>query len=224
MANNTIQQIRSLLGLPKTQLYAEKKLADGRVIVTEADEFTAGTDVRVISDDGSTTELTGGTYDTEDGGKIQIDNESKIQNLADTMIDEEKDKAEGLQEEAKKEDMNYEAVKAALIAELDIDEAMADKVAAIAAGIYAEKVEAEEEKEEKEEMAEESKPEEKTEMASVLAEFATQLSEIQNRLQKFEEQPAAEGVNTIPQSTTSTFDPSLDGMNRALSYFNSTKK
>ena len=54
---NTIQKIREIMGLPKTNLYAEVKIDDGRVLVTEADAFEPGVDVRVIDDSGSTVVL-----------------------------------------------------------------------------------------------------------------------------------------------------------------------
>jgi len=42
---NTLQKIREIMGLPKTNLYAEVKIDDGRVLVTEADAFEPGVDV-----------------------------------------------------------------------------------------------------------------------------------------------------------------------------------
>jgi hypothetical protein len=226
---STIQQIRALLGLPKTNLYAELRLADGRVVVTEADDFSAGTDLRMIGEDGTTTELSAGSYETADGEELVVDNDSKLSSINQPKMADEKDKPEDLRDEEKQEDMNYEKIKKALVEELELDDDLADKVAAIAAGVYADKVEAEDEKD-KDEMEDDEKEkhekedEKKTEMASLLTELAEKFADFDHRLAKFESQDASEGVDTAPQPTKAKFNSELAGMDRMLSYFNSTKK
>ena len=223
---STIEQIRTLLGIPQTKMYAELRLDDGRVVVTEADDFAEGSDLRVIGEDGSTTQLSAGQYKTADGEELTVDNDSKLAHLKTEKMPGTHDEKE-LEEEKKQEDMNYEKVKAALMDELDLEEEVAKKVAAVAAAVYAKEM-AEEEEEKKmekpdhkdEDMEEEKK---KEEMSSVMAQMAEQLADINHRLQKFEEAPAAEGVDTTPQVERKSFNPQLQGIDRMLSYFNSTK-
>lgn len=135
-----------------------------------------------------------------------------------------------LEEEKKQEDMNYEKVKAALMDELDLEEDVAKKVAAVAAAVYAKEMadHKEDEKkmdkhEEDEKKMKEHEDKKKEEMSSVIAQMAEQLADINHRLQKFEEAPAAEGVDTTPQVERKSFNPQLEGIDRMLSYFNSTK-
>ena len=229
---STIQQIRALLGLPKTQLYAELRLADGRVVVTEADEFAEGIDLRLIGEDGTTTELAAGSYDTAEGQELVVDGQSKLSSINSPNMAEQKDKPEDLRDEEKQEDMNYEKIKKALIDELELDEALADKVAAIAAGIYATKTEAEKDEDEKEmkhtpdhkdeEMEDEK--DKKQEMSDVIREIAEKLAGLEHRFAKFEDEPASAGVDTAPTNSHSVFNSELQGIDRMLSYFNSTKK
>jgi len=226
----TIQQIRALLGLPKTQLYAELRLADGRVVVTEADDFAEGTDLRLIGEDGTTVELSSGSYETADGDELVVDGQSKLSSINTPQMAEEKEKPEDLREDEKQEDMNMEKIKKALIDELELDEALASKVAAIAAGIYATKTEAEKEDEKEMEHTpdhkkdEEMEDEKKHEMASLFTEMAEKLAGLEHRLAKFEDEPASAGVDTAPTPKQTNFNSELQGMDRMLSYFNSTKK
>ena len=226
---STIEQIRTLLGIPQTKMYAELRLDDGRVVVTEADDFAEGSDLRVIGEDGSTTQLSAGQYKTADGEELTVDNDSKLAHLKTEKMPGTHDEKE-LEEEKKQEDMNYEKVKAALMDELDLEEDVAKKVAAVAAAVYAKEMadHKEDEKEmdkheEDEKKMKEHEDKKKEEMSSVIAQMAEQLADINHRLQKFEEAPAAEGVDTTPQVERKSFNPQLEGIDRMLSYFNSTK-
>ena len=76
------------MGLPKTNIYAEVKIYDGRVLVTEDDAFEPGVDVRVIDDSGSTVELDAGTYTLEDGRKVIVNRDSRMESVE---VDEEEE-------------------------------------------------------------------------------------------------------------------------------------
>ena len=66
------------MGLQKTNLYAEVKIDYGRVLVTEAEAFEPGVEVRILDDSGSTVEVDAGTYTLEDGKKVVITEDSRM--------------------------------------------------------------------------------------------------------------------------------------------------
>jgi len=66
--SKTIDKIRGLLNLPNlTKFYAEARLDDGRLVVTEAESMAVGVEVSVMSDEGNADSLEDGTYALEDG-------------------------------------------------------------------------------------------------------------------------------------------------------------
>ena len=66
--SKTIDKIRGLLNLPNlTKFYAEARLDDGRLVVTEAEAMAVGVEVSVMSDEGNADSLEDGTYALEDG-------------------------------------------------------------------------------------------------------------------------------------------------------------
>ena len=93
-----------------TELYKEARLDDGRTVATEAEEFAPGADVKVIGDDGSTSELAAGTYKLEAGGGFTIGDDGRIAMEKDEDKDEmkgDKDKDEmGGHEDEEKKDMD----------------------------------------------------------------------------------------------------------------------
>ena len=61
----------------KTELYAEMKLDDGRVIATEDEQFMIGSKVFAIGDDGEATALEAGSYTMENGNKLTVGEDSE---------------------------------------------------------------------------------------------------------------------------------------------------
>ena len=183
----------------RQDLYAEARLNDGRVIATEAEQFSAGASVRVLSEDGEAAPLEAGTYELSDGGEVTVDAES---NVVEMMEDEEK--TEAAEHEEEKDEMS--AVKAALVEHFQISEEVAEQIVEVVKdAMKPEEVEAEEEKKE-EEMEEEEKEEmseEKTEMSShvqdLTHEMAVALEAINKRLEKLEEAPAAQPDRVLPK-------------------------
>ena len=177
----------------RQDLYAEARLNDGRVIATEAEQFSAGASVRVLSEDGEAAPLEAGTYDLSDGGQVSVDAES---NVVEMMDDKEEEK---MQEEEEKDEMA--AVKAALIEQFQISEEVASQIMDVIKDAM-KPVEAEEEKKE-EEMEEEEKKEEMTEMSSHVQDLthnmAVALEAINKRLEKLEEAPAAQPDRVLPK-------------------------
>jgi len=224
---NTIEKIREVMGLPKTKLYAEVKIDDGRVLVTESDSFEPGVEVRVIDDSGSTVEVDAGTYTLEDGKKLVISEDSRIESFVadETEIEvevemeievdletipeaEEEGYRDGIDDEKEdvREDMDYEKVRDVLNERFpDLDEATIDAIAEVVAGIYSPEVAVEVE-------------------ASVEENLSDVISEafeaISKRLEALENAPAESGVNVSPQNLSAKHTQKdisqLSGVDRAL--------
>jgi hypothetical protein len=209
---NTLQKIREIMGLPKTNLYAEVKIDDGRVLVTEADAFEPGVDVRVIDDSGSTVELDAGTYTLEDGRKVIVNAESKMESFE---VDEEEEveveveleeEVEEVEDEVK-EEMDYDKIRDILAERFpDLDEAVRDAIAQVVSDIYAPEVEVEMEAETPQE-----------DISELLEEAFTSISK---RLEALENKPAESGVNVSPTNLSSKHKKKditqLSGVDRAL--------
>jgi hypothetical protein len=214
---NTIQKIREIMGLPKTNLYAEVKIDDGRVLVTEADAFEPGVDVRVIDDSGSTVVLDAGTYTLEDGRKVIVNAESKMESFEDEEVEEEIEvevemetipeaEEEGYRDgiDDEKEDVS-EKLKTALEEVDGLTETQVEAIVAVAEKIYdvAEQV--------VEDIVEEA------EMTALLKQAFTSISK---RLKALENKPAESGVNVSPTNLSSKHKKKditqLSGVDRAL--------
>jgi hypothetical protein len=214
---NTIQKIREIMGLPKTNLYAEVKIDDGRVLVTEADAFEPGVDVRVIDDSGSTVVLDAGTYTLEDGRKVIVNAESKMESFEDEEVEEEIEvevemetipeaEEEGYRDgiDDEKEDVS-EKLKTALEEVDGLTETQVEAIVAVAEKIYdvAEQV--------VEDIVEEA------EMTALLEQAFTSISK---RLRALENKPAESGVNVSPTNLSSKHKKKditqLSGVDRAL--------
>ena len=71
--SKTIDKIRGLLNLPNlTKFYAEARLDDGRLVVTEAESMAVGVEISVMSDEGNADFLDDGTYALEDGTVLVV--------------------------------------------------------------------------------------------------------------------------------------------------------
>lgn len=210
----------------RQDLYAEARLNDGRVIATEADEFSAGASVRVLSDDGEAAPLEPGTYDLSDGGKVTVDDNS---NVVEMMEEKEEEKTEAAEhEEEEKDEMS--AVKAALVEHFQISEEVAEQIVEVVKdAMVPEEVKAEEEKKEEEEMEEEEK--EKEEMSShftdLTHEMAVALEAINKRLEKLEEAPAAQPDRVLPKQEFNAIpkadNPRSSSFDQAYNIINSFK-
>lgn len=203
------EAVRSVVEAERQDLYAEARLNDGRVIATEAEAFSAGAPVRVMSEDGTATPLEAGSYELSDGGEVTVDADSKVVE----MMEEEEEKTEAAEHEEEKDEMA--AVKAALVDKFQISPEVAAEIVEVVkeAMAPAEEVEAAEDKEEEME-------EEKTEMSSHLQdlthEMAVALEAINSRLAKLEEAPAAQPDRVLPkQEFTKETNPNLKGVDRA---------
>ena len=222
---NTLQKIREIMGLPKTNLYAEVKIDDGRVFVTEADAFEPGVDVRVIDDSGSTVELDAGTYTLEDGRKVIVNAESRLESFeVDEEVEEEieveveletipeaeeEGYEDGIDDEKEdvREDMDYDKIRDVLAERFpDLDEAVRDAIAQVVADIYEPEVEVELEAETP-----------KEDLSELLEEAFTSISK---RLEALENVPAESGVNVSPTNLSAKHTQQdisqLSGVDRAL--------
>jgi len=177
----------------RQDLYAEARLNDGRVIATEAEQFSAGASVRVLSEDGEAAPLEAGTYDLSDGGQVSVDAESNVVE----MMDDKEEKTEAAEHEEDKDEMA--AVKAALIEQFQISEEVASQIM----DVIKDAMKPAEEEEEMEEEKKEEMSEEKTEMSSHVQDLthnmAVALEAINKRLEKLEEAPAAQPDRVLPK-------------------------
>ena len=212
------------MGLPKTNLYAEVKIDDGRVLVTEADAFEPGVDVRVIDDSGSTVELDAGTYTLEDGRKVIVNGDSRMESFEveeeeeievevelETIPEaEEEGYRDGIDDEKEdvREDMDYDKVRDVLAERFpDLDESVRDAIAQVVSDIYAPEVEVELEAE----------VEVKEDLSELLEEAFASISK---RLEALENVPAESGVNVSPTNLSAKHTQKdltkLSGVDRAL--------
>ena len=211
------------MGLPKTNLYAEVKIDDGRVLVTEADAFEPGVDVRVIDDSGSTVEVDAGTYTLEDGRKVIVNEDSRMESFEveeeeievevelETIPEaEEEGYRDGIDDEKEdvREDMDYDKVRDVLAERFpDLDESVRDAIAQVVSDIYAPEVEVELEAE----------VEVKEDLSELLEEAFASISK---RLEALENVPAESGVNVSPTNLSAKHTQKdltkLSGVDRAL--------
>jgi len=205
------EAVRSVVDAERQDLYAEARLNDGRVVATEAEEFSAGANVRVMSEDGEAAPLEAGTYELADGGELKVDADSKVE-----MMEEEEEKVEAAEHEEEKDEMS--AVKAALVEKFQISEEVAEQIVEVVKDAMKP---AEDEKEE-EEMEEEKKDkEEMSALTDLTHEMAVALEAINKRLSKLEEEPAAQPDRVLPKQEFKKEDtPNLTGVNRALNHIN----
>ena len=115
------EAVRSVVDAERQDLYAEARLQDGRVVATEAEEFSAGANVRVMSEDGEAAPLEAGTYELADGGELKVDADSKVE-----MMEEDEEKKDMAEHEEEKDEMS--ADKAALVDKLQISAEAAEQI------------------------------------------------------------------------------------------------
>ena len=209
------EAVRSVVDAERQDLYAEARLQDGRVVATEAEQFSAGVDVRVMSEDGEATPLQAGTYELADGGELKVDDDSKV-----AMMEEEEKKDEELAEHEEEEKDEMSAVKAALVDHFQISEEVAEQIVDVVKdAMKPAKAEEEMEEEKKEQEMEEEKKdkEEMSALTDLTHEMAVALEAINKRLAKLEEEPAAQPDRVLPkQEFTKEFNPNRKGVDRAF--------
>ena len=222
----TIEKIREVMGLPKTKLYAESRLDDGRVIVTEAESWDVGVEVRILDDSGNATPLDAGTYTLEDGTKLVVNEDSRLASLGEDEVAvdevavevemetipeaEEEGYKDGIadEKEDEREEMDYDKVRDVLAERFpDLDESVRDAIAQVVSDIYTKKDEVEETTEDLGQILEEA------------------FSAISKRLEKLEGAPGSKGVSHSPNKLSSQHKKkdisNLNGVDRALHIINS---
>ena len=116
------EAVRSVVEAERQDLYAEARLNDGRVIATEAEAFSAGAPVRVMSEDGEAAPLEAGSYELSDGGQVTVDENSAVVE----MMEDKEEKVEAADHEEEKDEMA--AVKAALVDKFQISPEVAAEI------------------------------------------------------------------------------------------------
>tara|TARA_R100001463_G_scaffold15081_3_gene39441 strand:+ start:2757 stop:3395 length:639 start_codon:yes stop_codon:yes gene_type:complete len=208
----TIDKILNLLKMNKIEksysvkFYAEMKLEDGRIIATEDEQFMIGSKVFAV-DDGDAEALAGGTYTMENGSKMTISDDSKIEDLGE--------EADSIEEENKEEASKEEMADAEDTDWAKTFEEMKDRVAALEEKVFGKKAE-----EETEEMSEE-----KTEMSvDVISELMTQVEELNSKIVELSKEPATDSINYNPEgSNVNTTQMDLNKLSigdRAAYYIN----
>jgi len=199
------EAVKSVVEAERQDLYAEARLNDGRVVATEAEAFSAGASVRVLSEDGEAAPLEAGSYELSDGGTLNVDAESKVVEM------EEEEKKDEMMDDEEKDEMA--AVKAALVDKFQISPEVAAEIVEVVKEAMAPteevEVEAEEEEPKKEEMS--------SHLQDLTHEMAIALEAINTRLAKLEEAPAASPDRVLPKAEfKKETNPNLKGVDRAF--------
>ena len=214
----TLEKILSMVKKnKKTELYAEMKLDDGRVIATEDEQFMIGSKVFAIGDDGEATALEAGSYTMENGNKLTVGEDSEILDLGE--------EAESVEEEASEEVEASEEKELAEDDEADVGdwEGMEKRIKNLedaVADLKADKEEASAERSEetteegKEELSKET--EKPIELSADLAnEIITRMEELESKIVDLSKEPADEGLKYSPEG--SNVNSTIDLKNLSIS-------
>ena len=189
------EAVRSVVEAERQDLYAEARLNDGRVIATEAEAFSAGAPVRVMSEDGEAAPLEAGSYELSDGGSVTVDENSAVVE----MTEDKEEKVEAADHEEEKDEMA--ALKAALVDKFQITpEVAAEIVEVVKEAMKPEEVEAAEHEDKEEDMKEDKKEEMSAHLSAITDQMTVALEAISARLAKLEEQPAAQPDRVLPKA------------------------
>ena len=206
------EAVRSVVEAERQDLYAEARLNDGRVIATEAEAFSAGAPVRVMSEDGEAAPLEAGSYELSDGGSVTVDDKSQVVE----MTEDKEEKVEAADHEEEKDEMA--AVKAALVDKFQITpEVAAEIVEVVKEAMKPEEVEAAEHEDKEEDMKEDKKEEMSAHLSAITDQMTVALEAISARLAKLEEQPAAQPDRVLPKAEfKKESNPNLSGVDHAI--------
>ena len=205
------EAVRSVVEAERQDLYAEARLNDGRVIATEAEAFSAGASVRVLSEDGEAAPLEAGSYELSDGGSVTVDESSQVVE----MMDDKEEKTEAAEHEEEKDEMA--AVKAALVDKFQISPEVAAEIVEVVKEAMAPTEEVEAKEEEKEEMQTEAPVEMSAHLSAITDQMTVALEAISARLAKLEEQPAAQPDRVLPKAEfKKESNPNLSGVDHAI--------
>ena len=205
------EAVRSVVEAERQDLYAEARLNDGRVIATEAEAFSAGAPVRVMSEDGEAAPLEAGSYELSDGGSVTVDENSAVVE----MTEDKEEKVEAADHEEEKDEMA--AVKAALVEKFQISPEVAAEIVEVVKEAMAPAEEVEAKEEEKEEMQTEAPVEMSAHLSAITDQMTVALEAISARLAKLEDQPAAQPDRVLPKAEfKKESNPNLSGVDRAI--------
>ena len=205
------EAVRSVVEAERQDLYAEARLNDGRVIATEAEAFSAGAPVRVMSEDGEAAPLEAGSYELSDGGQVTVDENSAVVE----MMEDKEEKVEAADHEEEKDEMA--AVKAALVDKFQISPEVAAEIVEVVKEAMAPAEEVEAKEEEKEEMQTEAPVEMSAHLSAITDQMTVALEAISARLAKLEDQPAAQPDRVLPKAEfKKESNPNLSGVDHAL--------
>ena len=181
--SKTIDKIRGLLNLPNlTKFYAEARLDDGRLVVTEAEAMAVGVEVSVMSDEGNADSLEDGTYALEDG-TVLIVLDGRITQLGEEEPAAEEEEVEVEVELAEGDEADVQDWAGMEKRIQNLEDAVAD--------LKSDKVEAYDDKEEDEKMSE------------LASEINAAFAHVMERLSAMENEPADQGVNHSPSKNKS---------------------
>ena len=102
-----LNSIRTLLGMEsELELLAEAVLEDGTKIATDSEEFAEGVMAYVVSEDGEKMPLPSGSYKTEDGVSMEVEDGEVVAVSKEEAVEE----VESAKEEKDEEEMSSEEV------------------------------------------------------------------------------------------------------------------
>ncbi len=111
------ERIKVALGIDteeqEVKLAYEAKLADGTIIVSEADELAEGVVLNILSEDGEQTPMPEGTYSLEDGTEFSTDANGVVTEVSakeEEVEQEEETEEVEMEEETSTEDTMFEEV------------------------------------------------------------------------------------------------------------------
>jgi hypothetical protein len=111
------ERIKVALGIDteeqEVKLAYEAKLADGTIIVSEADELSEGVVLNILSEDGEQTPMPEGTYSLEDGTEFSTDENGVVTEVSakeEEVEQEEETEEVEMEEKATTEDTMLEEV------------------------------------------------------------------------------------------------------------------
>lgn len=109
------ERIKVALGIDteeqEVKLAYEAKLADGTIVVSEADELAEGVVLNILSEDGEQTPMPEGTYSLEDGTEFSTDENGVVTEVSakEEEVEQEEEEVE-MEEETSTEDTMLEEV------------------------------------------------------------------------------------------------------------------